>query len=83
VTKKVPVPLRIKEDNTMSMADYFIVCRNASANPEVFITKPENIKDIHKGEKNGNISYWLQPHAYEMFKYNWADESSCVFNEWI
>lgn len=73
MTIKVPVPLGVKEDNTLSMADYFVVCRNASANPEVFITKPENTKDIHKGKKNDNISYWPQPQTYEMFRDNWAE----------
>lgn len=72
LTKRNPVPLGSKEDALY--ADYLIICRNVSHIPETFITTPEKIKNnIHKGEKNGRISYWLEPKQYEMFKDAWHE----------
>jgi hypothetical protein len=74
LTKKSPVPLGTKEDSSIFLADFLVICRNVSLNPEVFITKPENIrKRIHRGEKEGRFSYWLDPKAYEEFRDNWKE----------
>jgi hypothetical protein len=54
-------------------AGYLIICRNVLKQPEIFITKVADIKaSIHKGEKEGRFSYWLQPKDYERFKDNWV-----------
>jgi hypothetical protein len=65
LSKRSPVPLGGKLDNLIG--DFFIVCRNlASHAPECFILTPEEVINLaHKGEKNGKISYWLQPKQYE------------------
>jgi hypothetical protein len=74
LTKKNSVPLGSKEDSSIFLADFLVICRNASLNPEVFITRPENIrKRIHKGEMEGRISYWLDPKEYEEFRDNWKE----------
>jgi hypothetical protein len=75
LSKKAPVPLGTNiETSTLFLADYLIICRNVSVNPEVFITRPENIrKRIHKGEMEGRISYWLDPKEYEAFRENWNE----------
>jgi hypothetical protein len=41
--------------------------------PEIFITTPEDIrKEIHEGRNDRQqISYWLQPKSYEIFRDNW------------
>jgi hypothetical protein len=70
LSKKAPVPLGNKLDNLYS--DYLIICRNVVKQPEIFITKvAEIMASIHKGEKEGRFSYWLQPKDYERFKDNW------------
>src|SRR5438105_6036929 len=59
---------------TSILADFLVICRNASLNPEVFITRPENIrKRIHRGEREGRFSYWLDPKIYEEFRDNWKE----------
>jgi hypothetical protein len=74
LSRRSPVPPGGKDDNSIFLADYLIVCRIVSDTPEVFITKPENIRNnIHRGEKDGRISYWLQPMQYEMYKDNWDE----------
>ena len=72
LSRRSPVPLGSSSDSLF--ADYLIICRNISKNPELFITSTNKIKvDIHKGEKDGRISYWLQPKHYEMYKDNWNE----------
>lgn len=66
---KTPVPLGKNTNNLFS--DYFIICRdihNSNNNPEIFIMKTAQVKKkAHKGEKDGRISYWLQPKDYLRF----------------
>jgi hypothetical protein len=67
LSKRAPVPLGNKLDNLY--VDYLIICRNILKQPEIFITKTTDITtSIHKGEKDGRFSYWLQPKDYETFK---------------
>jgi hypothetical protein len=48
-------------------SDWWIIVTNAgSANPVCFIMKPGEVKQpAHRGEKEGRISYWLQPNQYK------------------
>lgn len=64
LSKKNPVPLGSHLNNLF--ADFFVICRNvAKDNPECFVLTPEEVKALaHKGEKDGKISFWLQPGAY-------------------
>lgn len=60
LTKAAPVPFGGNIDNLMG--DYVIICRNILTEPEIFVGSNAEIRDrIHRGEKNGRISYWLQP----------------------
>jgi hypothetical protein len=61
---KPPVPLGTSIDNFMG--DWWIIVTNAAAsNPECFIMKPDEVRRFaHRGEKDGRISYWLQPSKY-------------------
>ena len=69
LSKRNPVPFGSKPQ---LMADFVIIVRNVFDNPEVYVMKPEEIKQrLHKGVKNGKISYWLQPKNYEDFKDRW------------
>jgi hypothetical protein len=68
--EKNPVPLGKNLDGLF--ADYLIICTNVMEKPEMFITTPNEIRHtIHKGEKEGRISYWLQTKDYKEFKDNW------------
>src|SRR5919198_3117268 len=73
LTKRSPVPLGSSLESLF--ADYLIVCRNVLVNnPELFITSMGRIRpDIHKGHKNGRVSYWLQQKNYEQYKDNWEE----------
>ena len=67
-----PVPLGQNLDKVMG--DFWIVVNNVAQEPNSFILRPEEIKKrAHCGEKNGKISYWLQPKAYDKpeFKEAW------------
>lgn len=69
LSKRSPVPLGKSLDSLMG--DFFIIARNFE-NPEVFIMKPEDVKNkIHIGQKDGRTSHWLQPKEYETYKDNW------------
>ena len=74
LSRRSPVPLGNKLDNLF--ANYVIICRNVIAEkPECFLLTPEEIRRlVHKGEKDGRVSFWLQPRQYEAeeFRENWA-----------
>lgn len=65
LSQRSPVPFGAKLDHLF--ADFIIICRNVLADkPECFVLTPREIRErIHRGVKDGKISYWLQPPAYE------------------
>lgn len=65
LSKPSPVPLGPSLDKCMG--DFWvIISRVASLTPSVFIMTPEEVKALaYRGEKNGKVSYWLQPNAYD------------------
>ena len=72
LSKRNPVPLGLSLEKLMG--DYWIIINNVSNDPNAFIMKPEEVKALaHRGEKNGNVSYWLQPASYDTkeFKEAW------------
>jgi hypothetical protein len=74
LSRRNPVPLGISLNNFL--ADYVVICiRNYPNEPICYVMIPSEVKELaHKGEKNGKVSYWLQPRAYENSKYkeNWV-----------
>ena len=63
LSKKSPVPL----GNNLGkiMGDYWVIINNVTAEQNIYILKPEEVKELaHRGEKNGKVSYWLQPKTY-------------------
>lgn len=82
LSRRSPVPLGNNLDNLF--ANYVIVCRKViEETPECFILTPEEIRRlVHKGEKNGKISFWLHPREYEAEKFyeNWARIGSGLSN---
>jgi len=72
LTKRNPVPLGTSLEKIMG--DYWLIINNVSAEPVSFVLKPEEVKNLaHRGEKDGRVSFWLQPSAYDIpeFKEAW------------
>lgn len=56
LSKRSPVPLGSRQNSIFG--DFLIICRNLFTNPEVFVTTIDAIRSkVHKGEKNGKVSY--------------------------
>jgi len=64
LSKRAPVPLGKSIDNIMG--DFWIIVNNLVENPRSYILLPDEVKSLsHRGEKDGRVSYWLQPRDYE------------------
>ena len=60
LSKRNPVPIGSKLDNIMG--DFWVIVTNAVQEPLAFVMAPSEVKEmVHRGEKDGRISYWLQP----------------------
>ena len=57
------------------MGDFWVIVNKvASDTPSAFVLKPSEVKTLaHRGEKDGRISFWLQPGSYDQpeFKERW------------
>lgn len=73
LSKRSPVPLGLSLDKCMG--DFWVVINKvASATPQAYILLPAEVKALaHRGEKDGRVSFWLQPNDYEQpqFKEAW------------
>ena len=68
LSKRSPVPLG--EHLNHLIADVVVVVRGIIAAPEAFLLTPAEVEaGVHRGEKDGKISLWLQPAAYEKPEY--------------
>jgi hypothetical protein len=48
------------------MGDFWVIVNQIGTSPSTFVLLPTEVKDLsHRGEKDGRISYWLQPRNYE------------------
>lgn len=65
LSKRNPVPLGGSLDKIMG--DFWIIVNKvASPSPSAFILVPSEVRErAHRGEKDGRVSYWLQPGDYE------------------
>jgi hypothetical protein len=64
LSKRNPVPIGTSLEKIMG--DYWVIVNNLVQGPRAFILKPEEVKErAHRGEKDGRISYWLQPTQYD------------------
>ncbi|MCW3138441.1 MAG: hypothetical protein N2V76_08535 [Methanophagales archaeon] len=72
LSKRNPVPFGAKPNLIADFVAVVINVMDEEKLPEVFIIKAEDVKKrLHKGEKNGRVSYWLQPKNYEEYKGKW------------
>ncbi len=64
LSKRAPVPLGRTLDNLMG--DFWVIVNRVVSEPTAFILTPEEVRQLaHRGEKDGRVSYWLWPSAYE------------------
>ena len=72
LSKRNPVPLGPSLDKCMG--DFWIILNKvAGGNPAAFVMLPGEVKALaHRGEKDGRISYWLQPGSYEQKRFTEA-----------
>jgi hypothetical protein len=70
--KRAPVPLGTKLEHFF--ADFVVICRHVlKEKPECFILTSDEVCSLaYRGEKNGKVSFWLQPPAYESEDYREA-----------
>ena len=68
-----PVPLGKNLDHFF--ADFVVVCRRViRETPECFILVPDEVRKLaHRAGKDGKVSYWLPPNAYDTdaFREQW------------
>jgi hypothetical protein len=80
LSRRNPVPLGGKLEGLFG--DFFVICRDvASERPECFILTPDEVRHLaHRGEKDGKVSFWLQPKDYagEKFREAWSRVGSGV-----
>lgn len=73
LSKRTPVPLGTSLEKIMG--DFWIIVNKVATTPSAFILTPEEVRQrAHKGEKEGRISYWLQPGDYELESFREAWE---------
>jgi hypothetical protein len=72
LSKRNPVPLGTTLEKVMG--DFWVIVNKVSTSPSAFVLLPSEIKErAHRGEKDGRISFWLQPTDYdqEAFREAW------------
>ena len=65
LSRRIPVPLGKALDSFIG--DWWIIVTDAGTpNPVCFIMTPKEVEQLaHRGEKDGRVSYWLQPKQYD------------------
>jgi hypothetical protein len=64
LSKRTPVPIGTTLEKIMG--DFWVVINKVAAEPSAFILLPEEVRQhAHRGEKEGRVSYWLQPTDYD------------------
>ena len=72
LSKRYPVPLGLSLDKVMG--DFWVIVNKVASTPSAFVLLPTEVRALaHRGEKDGRVSYWLQPSDYdqEQFQDAW------------
>lgn len=74
LSKRNPVPLGNSLDKIMG--DFWVIVNKVTTpSPSAFVLLPSEVRErAHCGEKDGRVSYWLQPHEYEQAPFREAWE---------
>ena len=69
LSKRNPVPLGTSLEKIMG--DFWIIVNKIKSDPPVtYIMLPEEVKKLaHREEKDGKVSFWLEPAAYEQERF--------------
>lgn len=73
LSKRDPVPLGGSLEKCIG--DFWIIVNKVATSPSAFVMLPSEVKALaHRGEKDGRVSYWLQPTSYDRdpFKGGWT-----------
>jgi hypothetical protein len=71
LSKRTPVPLGLSLDKVMG--DFWVVLNNVATSPAAYILTPTEVTArAHRGEKDGRVSFWLQPRDYEQGEFREA-----------
>jgi hypothetical protein len=73
LSKRFPVPLVTSLGKVMG--DFWVVVNKVASEPSAFVLLPSEVKSLaHRGEKEGRVSFWLQPSDYEQpqFREAWG-----------
>lgn len=63
LSKKSPVPLGTSLAKVMG--DFWVIVNDVVKAPQAYVLLPGEVKNLaHRGEKDGKVSYWLQPVSY-------------------
>lgn len=69
LSRRAPVPLG-QSLAGIAGSYWVIVVRCAEDKPDCYIMLPEEVRRAaHRGEKEGRVSFWLQPGAYDTHRY--------------
>jgi len=71
LSKTPPVPLGPSLNKIMG--DFWVIVNNVAASPQTYVLRPQEVEKLaHRGVKDGKVSYWLQPAAYDKQKFREA-----------
>ena len=73
LSKRNPVPLGTSLEKVMG--DFWVVINHEAGTPVAHVLLPSEVQALaHRGEKDGRVSYWLQPREYEQpqFREAWG-----------
>jgi hypothetical protein len=65
LSKRNPVPLGTTLEKVMG--DFWVIVNKvAMPSPSAFVLLPDEVRELaHRGEKEGRVSFWLQPTSYD------------------
>ena len=64
LSKRNPVPLGTSLDGCMG--DFWVIVISVASSPTAYVLLPSEVRDrAHRGEKDGRVSFWLQPAEYD------------------
>jgi len=71
LSKRAPVGLGKSLDNLTG--HFLVIVNNVIREPTSFILTLDEVKErAHRGEKNGRVTFWLQPRAYDCCQFREA-----------
>lgn len=71
--KKTPVPLGTSLDKVMG--GFWVIVNNVFSDQQAYVMRPDEVRErAHRGEKDGRVSFWLQPSSYSVDKFHEACE---------